>query len=458
MRRTIQIFVSYVPEDELAVRNLCEELSVNGFAVLPKREIGDGDLKTSQPLDGNEKHKVDFFLVCLSTKSVDSRGRLQSEMRRDLADLWQRTDSDAFLIPIRLDECRVPENLRAFEPIDVFVKDGLSGLIEVIWEVNASRTQLREGFPESANARTSEMDGDTLEGPLDPNSIPQWGVDLRRLLTGEREDSLLRLGGVEEYIEVMLAEAEDIPVAQQAFTQALEQLIQTWHPSTLEDDLQVRRTLDLVSAYTPRGGFVKVIALMQGLKRIAKSNGQDAYSVDDDLCLKAFVTLENYYPTAPKSPEDRSAAYQTYIELLREDLSNPAYCGYALKRLVELRVMELGSDEVEYLIETNPTNLVTLVGLILDPSRYSKTQEELALVYNRCLSAGFDIEEQFGRAVIRCGGRIERTFEAGPIVHFRATDFIIELDDVSKYYYSEMILRREEAEGKKKMQALTAHV
>jgi hypothetical protein len=298
---------------------------------------------------------------------------------------------------------------------------------------------------------------ETLEGPLDPNSPSDWGVDLRELLKGEREDSLQRLGGVEEYIEVMLAEARDGAVAKQAFDDALEQLVQTWQPSSLDSDFHLTHALDLVSAYTPRGGFVKVIALIQSISRLTMRESKDAYSIDDDIYLKAFVALENYYRAAPKSPEDQSSGYQTYIDLLKGNLSNPLYCGYALRRLVELKVFELGSKEVESLIEMNPGSLAALVALMIDPSRRSRSEEELSMVYSLCLQAGSEVERHFEYAVSQSGGRMERLFEEGPKIAFRGATFIIALSEHSKHRYWEMIFKRENAKGLKRYAALTAN-
>lgn len=452
MDKKPDIFISYTQKDESIVRELTKELSLEGFKPWIKTEFPSGNVQRTAP----HPIEADLFLVCLSNNAVDSKGRLEASMQRDLSQLWQRIHSSTFLIPIRLEDCQVPESLKAFEPIDLFAEDGRARLLEAIAEVTRRRRELEEAFaPISAEPELSRLAEESLEGPLDPNSTFDWGVDLRRLITGERENTLQRLGGVEEYVEVMLAEAEDDASAGQAFNDAFEQLVQTWQPSTLDSDFHITHMLDLVSAYTPRGGFVKVISLVQGLKRFGKSDGGDAYSIDDDVYLKAFVAMENYYKAAPKAPEDQSPAYQTYVDLLREDLSNPVYVGYALKRLVELRVMELGSEEVEALIETNPGSLAALLGLIIDPSRKSKTQEELRLIYSLCLQAGSEAERHFENAVIQCGGQIER-IEEGPRIDFRGVTFVIALMELSRYRYWEMLFERENAKGLKRVEAMMA--
>jgi len=56
--------------------------------------------------------EVPFFLACVSTNSVDHRGMVQEEIKEALQ-VWRRKlDDDIYLIPARLDDCRVPDALR----------------------------------------------------------------------------------------------------------------------------------------------------------------------------------------------------------------------------------------------------------------------------------------------------------------------------------------------------------
>jgi len=74
----------------------------------------------------------DFFLVCLSANSVDKRGWIQKEIKEAL-DTWQEMlDSDIYLIPVRLEDCRVPEGLSAFQWVNLFEEDSWTRLMEAI--------------------------------------------------------------------------------------------------------------------------------------------------------------------------------------------------------------------------------------------------------------------------------------------------------------------------------------
>lgn len=74
----------------------------------------------------------DFFLVCLSRNSVNKRGSLQREIRQALDILQGMLDSDIYLIPVRLEDCRVPESLRHIQWLDLFERDGWRRLMEAI--------------------------------------------------------------------------------------------------------------------------------------------------------------------------------------------------------------------------------------------------------------------------------------------------------------------------------------
>jgi hypothetical protein len=126
-----KIFISYASEDLALVNKLCDELAAAGVDPwLDKRNLIGGELWD---------HKIrkairqsDFFLACLSNRSVNKRGFLQREIRQAL-DLWQeKLDDDIYLIPARLEECQVPESLSKFQWVDLFTEEGLSSLLEAI--------------------------------------------------------------------------------------------------------------------------------------------------------------------------------------------------------------------------------------------------------------------------------------------------------------------------------------
>jgi len=130
---TPQIFLCYTRPDRSKVEDLYEKLSSAGFKPwMDKRDILPGEQweVSIQKAIRNS----DFFLACLSVNSVDRRGYLQKEIK-DALTIWQeKLSEDIYLIPVRLEECIVPDELRRFQYADLFEKDGWTKLVKAIQE------------------------------------------------------------------------------------------------------------------------------------------------------------------------------------------------------------------------------------------------------------------------------------------------------------------------------------
>lgn len=454
-----RIFLSYASSDFDVIESLYERLLEEGFS--PWMDKSNALSGVRPKADTQEAIRTsDFFLACLSNNAVSENGTLAEEIRRPLDFLWKSVSGYSYLIPVRLDECPIPESLIAFDPIDLFDGAGWVELLRVIERVKADRSGIIEN-PLGLNlsvfgARMQESMGESnLEGPDDPSSVRKWGINLRRLLNGERESILLRLGGVVEYIEVMLAEAEDQAAANEAFHEALGNLVQTWQPSVIDSNYYLNVILDLIGAYTPRVGFNKIVDFIQRQKYFSQS--EPPYEDGDvykNLYLKALVVLENYYRVPPLPPEDTAPAYQVYINILQEDFLRPEYTGYALKRMIQLRVIQLDSPRVDELIRRNPQSLTEMLNLLLDPNRRSTARQDLGLVYTACLEAGSQVERHFEEAVIACGGHLERK-EDGPVVILEDAAILLNLPQEVQYKYWALFMEREEQKGRMKYEAMS---
>ena len=105
------VFLAYVEEDRLWADRLFDDLEQRGFAPwLDRRKLLPGQ---NWPRAIEEAIETsDFFVACFSHQSVGKKGSFQAEIRYAL-DCAQRIPLDeAFLIPVRLDECRVPWTIR----------------------------------------------------------------------------------------------------------------------------------------------------------------------------------------------------------------------------------------------------------------------------------------------------------------------------------------------------------
>ena len=81
----------------------------------------------------------DFFLALLSRKSVTARGYRHSELRQAVEVLSEFEVERIYLIPVRLDECEMPDpKLNEISRVDLFPhwKDGVA---EILRSVGAKR-------------------------------------------------------------------------------------------------------------------------------------------------------------------------------------------------------------------------------------------------------------------------------------------------------------------------------
>ena len=113
----IRIFLSYAREDYAAVKKLYERLKAAGYQPwMDKVDLLKGDdFTTAIPKIIRE---TDFFIVCLSTRSVVKRSFVQREIKLAL-DLFQdKLASDLFIFPVRLEECETPDHLPIYPEIN----------------------------------------------------------------------------------------------------------------------------------------------------------------------------------------------------------------------------------------------------------------------------------------------------------------------------------------------------
>jgi hypothetical protein len=125
------IFLSYAREDGEQVAELYQQLTDAGFAPwMDTKDILPGQnwkYHTNKALK-----QSDLVIVCLSVVSVVKRSEIQKEIRIALDRLNEKLDSDIYIIPVRLDDCDVPESLSHIQWIDINADDGWDKLLTAI--------------------------------------------------------------------------------------------------------------------------------------------------------------------------------------------------------------------------------------------------------------------------------------------------------------------------------------
>ncbi|MGC8793076.1 MAG: toll/interleukin-1 receptor domain-containing protein, partial [Bryobacteraceae bacterium] len=106
-----KVFLAYVQEDAAFAERLYGELRRAGFDPwMDRKKLLAGQ---NWPRSIEQAIEVaDFFIACFSRRAIGKRGCFQAELRYAL-DCARRVPLDqTYLIPVRLEECRVPTRIR----------------------------------------------------------------------------------------------------------------------------------------------------------------------------------------------------------------------------------------------------------------------------------------------------------------------------------------------------------
>jgi hypothetical protein len=144
------VFISYASEDAEKAERLYDRLRAEGMNPWMDRR----DLLPGQNWPRMLESVIeasDFFIACLSTRSLLKRGGFQTEVRFAL-DIAKRLPlEDIFLIPARLEKCHVPATLnREWQYIDLF-PDWDKGVNRIIGSIRRHLTR-RNQQPEDLAA------------------------------------------------------------------------------------------------------------------------------------------------------------------------------------------------------------------------------------------------------------------------------------------------------------------
>jgi hypothetical protein len=189
-RNSISIFVSYARQDYPQVAQLYQQLKSAGFNPWFDKESLDGGI-LFEPAIENAVRKADLFIACVSSHSITKRGFLQKELMSAL-EIWRKKGpDDIYLIPVRLDQCKVPERLAQFHYVDLFESGGLEKLIRSV--ENAWKRKESETDPQASSPVSDERPrvGPALSQPANLLEPPELQKELPSISFPEEMDDLL---------------------------------------------------------------------------------------------------------------------------------------------------------------------------------------------------------------------------------------------------------------------------
>lgn len=131
--RAPKVFISYAREDEKQAAQLYDRLRGSGY----EPWIDMRDLRVGQEWEPTIRQAIrdaDFIVICLSNRSLSKRGFIQKEIRFALECYGSIPFGEAFLLPVRLEECPPPPPLSPIQYVDLFLGDGFERLDQAIME------------------------------------------------------------------------------------------------------------------------------------------------------------------------------------------------------------------------------------------------------------------------------------------------------------------------------------
>jgi hypothetical protein len=130
---SLRVFMCHASDDKPAVRELYERL---------KRASIDPWLDAEDILAGQAwRYEIEkavrsthIVLVCLSKRSASKTGFVNREIRIALDVADQQPEGTIFVIPLKLEECDVPDRLRQWQWVNLYEEKGFEKLMRALLE------------------------------------------------------------------------------------------------------------------------------------------------------------------------------------------------------------------------------------------------------------------------------------------------------------------------------------
>jgi hypothetical protein len=130
-KKEVVIFLSYARDDQDAVKLVYKKLQMEGYSPwMDQYDILPGE--NWENCIKNAIKKATFFLIFLSNHSVNRRGVLQKEVRAALVAETGMLPTDIYLIPVRVSDCPIPDELASFQWVDLLEESGWDRLLSAI--------------------------------------------------------------------------------------------------------------------------------------------------------------------------------------------------------------------------------------------------------------------------------------------------------------------------------------
>lgn len=130
-RRSLKVFLCHSSADKPAVRDLFHKLLKEGI----NPWLDEEDLLPGHEWQQEIPKAVrtsDVVIVCLSKSSISKAGYVQKEIRYALDVADEQPEGTIFIIPVKLEQCEVPERLKRWQWVNLFEERGYERLMTAL--------------------------------------------------------------------------------------------------------------------------------------------------------------------------------------------------------------------------------------------------------------------------------------------------------------------------------------
>jgi hypothetical protein len=162
----VKIFLCYAREDQSQIEEIYRRLCELSFQPWMDKI----DLIPGQRWDREIRNMLkasDFILIFFSRNTIAKHGYVQREFKLALDTLQEMPDDLIHIIPVRLDNCTIPEQFGFLHWCNLFEDDGFERLVQAIYEGLSQRQQPASGVPTQERVETvsplfPEQQGDAI--------------------------------------------------------------------------------------------------------------------------------------------------------------------------------------------------------------------------------------------------------------------------------------------------------
>lgn len=217
---SLKIFLCHSSGDKAAVRKLYKRLNVENF----NPWLDEEDLLPGQEWQieiPKEVKKSDIVIVCLSRSSINKEGYIQKEIKYALDAADEKPEGTIFIIPLKLEECNVPDRLSRWHWVNLYEDNGFEKLMRSLQKRNNQLEKKDIAYDEGKHPKAMDKRNEVLNRVEEKEEKVQRETEeenilrkLRQMLNANKRLSAIAIALVLFLsIYVILTSSEEPPIS-----------------------------------------------------------------------------------------------------------------------------------------------------------------------------------------------------------------------------------------------------